>query len=178
MPKLLIDPGREKVAEDVLLMLQKKENMHSTTVRHVLKLACWLSSNRMGKRDRCPNWSVKAAERRRSWPNCPEGGEWPPNHGLIHEHIVPRKHIEDALYKLFPLEIENVHALLDLSEVCIVTECEDKRFGKNNLKQKMPPGCVLPRDKWKRYELVGIEREPHPASNSMLHATRNETGPV
>lgn len=156
MVRKVTDPGAKQVAEDVRLALQLRGQMHEISVRQILKLACWLTSNRAGKRNSCQNWSVGAMERRRSWP---AGTDWPADHGLIHEHIVPRKWIENSLYKL-PLDpkIDEIKALLDLSEVCVVTECEDRKFGSNKLKQGIPKGCTLPRDKWLRYELAGVKR--------------------
>lgn len=170
MPRKTEFPDGAQLAHDVALVLRLgwKGALHPTTVKQVLKAACWWASDTAGKHDACLHWSVDAAERRASWLDCPRGGAWPSDHGIVHEHVAPRGRIEHDLFHIPDPTVQAVTYLLDFSMVCLVTEDEDRRFGEYHTKDSMPNGWTINDDKWARYELAKIDRHqgPHPADGA------------
>ncbi|MBX3627979.1 MAG: hypothetical protein KF892_23420 [Rhizobacter sp.] len=142
----------EQLAPDILLLLElyREKKLQEAIVRQALRGACWWGSNARNRNDACNLWSKKALALRQA--NSSWGGI-----GLIHEHIVPRSVIEEAIINLEHPTEQEVGALLKLSRVCVVTPDEDATLRKLGLRDSIPEADTLYEGGVRRYVLGGIE---------------------
>lgn len=143
----------KQLAKDIcrLLTMHRHGDLNEAIVRQVLKGACWWVANAQGRKDACDCWS-KAARLVRNAANGWDGL------GLIHEHIFPRKVIQEAIFTLVEPTEARIEELLLLSRVCVVTAGEDERLRAAGLTSSLPDGAALQiEDLMKRYDAVGIE---------------------
>lgn len=79
--------------------------------------------------------------------------------GLVRDHAIPFKFVQEALLCLTDITPENVKIILnDMLHACILTKDEDQLLTKMGLKSAMPPGSEL-KDVFARYQAAGIEVE-------------------
>jgi hypothetical protein len=142
----------EQLAPDIALLLRlfREGQLHEAVVRQVLKGACWWVSNAQGRRDACDLWSKAALERRRA--NAGWNGI-----GFVHEHLIPRNVIEDAILALEHPTADAIKRLLALSRVCVVTPEEDEKLRKLGLRDRLPGDADLADALLERYHVAGIE---------------------
>lgn len=133
----------------LLLSLHDERELHKVVVGQVIKGACWWSSNELGKYDKCRYWSKRATATRDS------SDTWKKDHKLVHEHVVPRKVIEDLIFKSKPRDAQQIERFLKLSFVCIVSEADNQALRKFN--SCMPESWEFGKCPWARYTACDIE---------------------
>lgn len=141
----------KELARDIstLLYLYREGKLHEAVVRQAIKGACWWVSNAQGKKDDCDLWSEKALSLRQA------SSDWD-KLGLIHEHIVPRKYIQNRLISLEDPTEPNVERLLSLSQVCVVAPDEDEMLRKHGYRDKPMTNDSGDLNIEGRYQAVGI----------------------
>jgi hypothetical protein len=159
MPNSIYNLTAKELARDIstLLYLYRKGKLHEAVVRQAIKGACWWVSNGQGKKDDCDLWSEKALSLRQA------NSKWD-KLGLVHEHIVPRKYIQNRLMCLEDPTESNVERLLSLSQVCVVAPDEDQMLRKKGYRDKPITNDSGELNIEGRYHAVGIQIAKKPFS--------------
>lgn len=107
----------------------------------------WVWSEFNGKHQGCQFWSKEALQ------------SGFPNKHLVHEHLVPKRVLVDAIIDEIEKTPDSIYDYLE--RFCIgvvVTKDEDARLNAAGLRSKMPENWDT-KDPWARYNAVGIKVE-------------------
>ncbi len=84
------------------------------------------------------------------------------NHGLVYDHAIPFRYIQEELLKIVNPNVGNVRHVLEIYQVaCLITKEEDNLLTSIGLRSSMPDAgveinCLA------RYEAAGIKVIPNP----------------
>jgi len=142
---------KEEIAHDVAEIL--KGDFHYGTKFAVLSEVVWVWSEFYGKYQGCPWWSVEASKQKEE--------------KNIHEHVIPKKVLIQALFSMDKPNEREVYDYLERHCIgVVVTKEEDKRLRDLKLGSKMPEDWNG-EDVWARYQLAGIEAHQDGGINSV-----------
>ena len=154
---------QEQIVEDVAFMLTAPVTYGTKFA--VLKDAMWVWTERDGKYEGCPYWTVHAfieycaarTERTRN-----------KHKRLRHEHVVPKSVVMQLLDDLKSPTHESVRAILDKFLIGVVVSLEEDAI-LNKYRSKMPGDFYDPKntsyhDPWLRYKACTIDPVPVSAS--------------
>ncbi|MAT73000.1 MAG: hypothetical protein CMJ58_26250 [Planctomycetaceae bacterium] len=138
-----------------------RSELHPRTIKAVLNHLCWQWTVRHGKILKCAYRSRKAHRLLKGVTPGPNFKRIKQEHGLIHEHVVPRKVIVQYLTKMsHQLTLEEVREVfVRLAIGAIVTGEENDRL--NKYRSSMPDDFDLSEDlqscdPWARYRKLRI----------------------
>ena len=153
-------PSLDELCKNIAIVLNNEE-LHPRIKQQVLDGALWWAADYAVKGFNCP-FRSEAAENKCK--QLQRDGKPITKQGLIHDHIIPKKLLREALGALDkPVHPDAVLFYLKLSVYCLITEKDNEELNKKHLRQAMQEGndnwkspMAMANDIWGRYKTTNI----------------------
>lgn len=143
---------KEQMALDVAAVLSSSLSFAAKYA--VLADTFWQWTEFYGKYNGCPYWTVKAVEEFKSNP-------LPNEKKYRHEHIVPKRVLNQLLFEMPPQTNESIFNFLSIMNIGVVVTREEDNLLNVDYRMSMPPEFHEPssgefHDPWLRYKRCGV----------------------
>ncbi|MDH2915615.1 MAG: hypothetical protein PXX77_01935 [Gallionella sp.] len=149
-------PSLGELSESIAIVLNN-EKLHPRIKQQVLDGALWWAADYAGKGFNCP-FRSEAAEK--TCKQLQRDGKPITKQGLIHDHIIPKKLLREALGALDkPVQPNAVLPYLKLSIYCLITEKDNKQLKRQAMPEgndNWKPPRATANDIWARYKTKNI----------------------